>query len=112
MGTLADLSLAQARQENMALRGALSRAEGMIRGMQARERVMEMEQVFIGAALGACVGASLAGGSIPPADSSIVSTAITLGRTTARLYIEALSAEAAADGATEGPKDEGAQRTA
>ena len=97
MGQMADLNLAAVRQENLALREALRRAEVAIRGMQARERVMELEARFIAA-------------GISSGEAMTSEGAIRSGREVARLYIEALSAEDAqaevvAAGAGEAPEN-------
>lgn len=95
MGQMAELALAQARQENVALRRALAQAQGMFGEMQAQYRAMAMEQAFIAAAL-QTQAVSVSGQSLR---SERIAECISIGRETARLYIEQLSAEAAEEGA-------------
>ncbi|MFA7209666.1 MAG: hypothetical protein WC120_05330 [Parcubacteria group bacterium] len=82
MGQMVGLNLAACREENVRLRAAVGRLQGMLNAVGARDRAMEMEQRFI---------ASYAP-LFPPEHQS---GAIRAGRDLARLYIEQLTAEEA-----------------
>lgn len=103
MGQMADLKLSAVLEENGRLRAAVGRLQGMLNMVQARDRAMEMEQRFIGAALTGMMLAAKNGALY----TSLSSEAITAGRTTARIYIEALTAEAAEAPAAEAEKGAG-----
>lgn len=104
MGQMAELNLAACREENVRLRAAVGRLQGMVNGLLGQDRRGAMEVVFIGAAL----HASTEGGWRDD-DDQYVKEVIEIGRRTARLYIEALTAEAENGGGDEGarPEDSG-----
>jgi predicted RNase H-like HicB family nuclease len=89
MGQMAELNLAACRDENVRLRAAVGKLQGMVNGLLGQDRRGAVEVAMVSACLGA---------------GQIAADAVRNGRTAARLYIEALTAEAEEAPAAEAEK--------
>jgi hypothetical protein len=85
---MAELNLAAVREENVRLRAAVGKLQGMVNGLLGQDRRGAMEVAFIAAALHASTEDGWRD------DDQYVKEVIEIGRRTARLYIEELTAEA------------------
>lgn len=97
MGQMADLNLAACREENVRLRGIVVQQQRAMEAMRERDRVGAMEIAFIAAALQ--TQAVSIGRQVDRSER--IDECISIGRETARKYVEQMISEA------EKPSDDG-----